>query len=53
MLSILYKFYNLFGQEFKEIINNFIINKVFYKLFLHWSQDVRNIFHLLLIFKIY
>lgn len=52
-LAIIYKFYFIFTSEFKEDLNKFILSKVFYKLFLHWSQDVRSIFHMLLIFKVY
>lgn len=52
LLSILYKYYSIFAREFKETLNNFIIYHVFNQLFLHWNLPVRNIFHLLLIFKI-
>jgi len=52
MLAIIYKFYNIFADDFKEMINNYILNKVFFQLFMHWCQDVRNIFHLLLFFKV-
>jgi hypothetical protein len=34
------------------MISGYILNKMFYQLFMHWSQDVRNLFHLLLVFKI-
>ena len=52
MLSILYKYYAIFTKEFKETINHYIINYVFNQLFMHWNQQVRNLFHLLLCFKI-
>lgn len=45
-------FYDIFADDFKEMINTYFINKVFFQLFLHWSQQVRNIFHLLVVFKI-
>lgn len=53
MLALVYKFYHIFSDEFKETINHYILNKVFYQLFMHWSQDVRSIFHLLLIYKVF
>jgi len=52
MLSTLYKYYNIFSKEFKETLNHYILNHVFNPLFMHWSQQVRSLFHLLLNFKI-
>lgn len=52
MLAILYRFYSLFSLEFRDALNHYILTRVVYKLFLHWSQDVRSTFHLLVIFKI-
>lgn len=52
MLSILYRYYDIFSKEFKETLNHYIINHVFNQLFMHWSVQVRDLFHLLLVFKI-
>ena len=52
MLAILFRFYSLFSPEFREALNHYILSRVVYKLFLHWSQDVRSTFHLLVIFRI-
>jgi hypothetical protein len=52
MLSILYRYYNIFTQEFKETLNHYIVNHVFNQLFMHWNKQVRALFHLLLNFKI-
>ena len=52
MLSILYKYYKIFTEEFKQTLNHYIVNYVFNQLFMHWSQQVRDLFHLLLVFRI-
>lgn len=49
---MLYKYYNIFTKEFKETLNHYIICHVFNSLFMHWSQPVRNIFHLLVAHRI-
>jgi len=38
ILSIIFMFYDIFADDFKEMINTYFINKVFFQLFLHWSQ---------------
>jgi hypothetical protein len=52
MLSILYRYYSIFTKEFKQTLNHYIVNHVFNQLFMHWSKQVRDLFHLLLHFKI-
>jgi len=53
MLALIYKFYSIFSDEFKITLNNYLINKVFNQLFMHWSEDVRKILHLLLVYKVF
>jgi len=49
---MIYKYYNIFNRDFRESLNHYINYRVFNQLFMHWSQNVRNIFHFLLIFRI-
>lgn len=52
MLAMLYKYYAIFTPEFQETLNHYLTSHVFNQLFMHWSYQVRNIFHLLLRFKV-
>ena len=52
MLSILYKYYHIFTKEFVTTLNHYIVGHVFNQLFMHWNQSVRNLFHLLIVFRI-
>ncbi len=49
---MLYKYYTIFTHEFKETLNHYITCHVFNLLFMHWSEPVRNIFHLLVAHRI-
>lgn len=51
-LHMIYKYFHIFSSEFRRILNQYILNKIFHQLFLHWCQNVRRTFHLLLYFKI-
>lgn len=47
-LLLLYNHYSIFSQEFRYSISMYLMGKLFFRLFLHWSFNVRTIFHHLL-----
>lgn len=51
-LLILYNHFNIFSQEFKFAISMYLMGKLFFRLFLHWSHNVRTIFHHLIYIRI-
>lgn len=51
-LLLVYNHYNILSQEFKYAISMFLMGKLFFRLFLHWSFNVRTIFHHLLYIRI-
>lgn len=51
-LLLLYNHFNIFSQEFRFAISMFLMGKLFFRLFLHWSFNVRTIFHHLLYIRI-
>jgi hypothetical protein len=51
-IGMLYKHYHIFSQDFKRSLENYILGKGFYQIFLHWCGHVRKIFYLLLEFKV-
>ncbi len=53
VLLLLYDHYKLFPVDFRIEACLFLMSKVFFKLFLHWSGNVRAIFHHLLFIRIY
>ena len=44
---------DIFLVDVKHFLCEYLLNDVFFKLFLHWSWSVRNMFHYLLLFRIY
>ncbi len=53
VLNLIYSHFNLFHIEFKRSISMYLLGKIFWKLFLHWSYPVRTSFYHLITFKIY
>ena len=53
VLVMIYIHYKMFHLEFRRNICMLLLGKVFFKLFLHWSYNVRDIFSHLLIMRIY
>jgi len=53
VLVMLYDNFTTFPVEFRIEISGYIMTKVFFKLFLHWSHNVRTIFHHLFFIRIY
>lgn len=51
-MVILYKCFHIFPTHFVNFFSQFVSGSIFYQVFLHWSQGVRKIFHLLLRFKL-
>jgi hypothetical protein len=43
----------MFSPSFKKTITMYLLGRVFFKLFLHWANNIRFIFHHLLIYRIY
>lgn len=52
VLEILYSFYDIFSCGFRKMIDQYIFNKIFHQLFLHWCGHVRKMFYYLLEHKI-
>ena len=52
-LTLIYNHFSLFHLEFRRSISMYLMGSVFFRLFLHWSYNVRYIFNYLLAYKIY
>ncbi len=52
VLILVYKFYEWFGPEWRDNITMYLLGKVFFKLFFHWSFQIRIIFYNFLIIKV-
>jgi hypothetical protein len=51
-LLLYYNHYNMLNFNIRKDLNMFLLGRVFFKLFLNWSINVRAVFHHLLIFRI-
>ena len=51
-LVIIYHFFDQLGPGFKLQISMYLTGKVFFKLFYHWSSEVRYTFYLIMIIKV-
>lgn len=49
---MLYTHFDLFHYEFRKNLCIYFLRKVFFKLFFHWSSNVRNVFHHILVYRI-
>jgi hypothetical protein len=53
ILTLFYTYSDLFlGDVRRRLFGDFLLKKHFFRLFLHWDYNVRNIFQQLLIFKV-
>lgn len=52
-LLMMYNNYKMFHLEFRRNIGMLLLGKVFFRLFFHWSKDVRDIFYHLIVLRIY
>lgn len=52
MLSIIFMNYDNFNIEFRRNLSFYLLGRVFFKLFLHWSFTIRKAFYHVLILKI-
>lgn len=52
-MILIYNHFNIFNMEFRKNISLYFLGKVFFNLFLHWSNNVRDTFHHFLIMRIY
>jgi hypothetical protein len=51
-LILIYDFYDWLSPEWRDNISMYLLGKVFFKLFFHWSFQVRIIFFNFLIIKL-
>jgi len=51
ILIIIFNFYNFMSELAKNQIAMYFMGSSFFKLFYHWSYDVRNIFYNILIMR--
>jgi len=49
---MIYNNFNLFHVEFRKNLSIYLLTKVFFRLYLHWSNSVRYVFYHFLIYKI-
>ena len=52
-MIMIYNHFNLFNLEFRKNISMYFLGKGFFRLFLHWSHNVRDTFYYFLIFRVY
>lgn len=52
-LYVIYEHFEFFNYEFKIDVCRYLLGRIFFNLFLHWSNNVRTVFHHLLVIKIY
>ena len=52
-LIMLYMHYKMFSLEFRRNLTMLLLGRVFFPLYLHWSNNVRDIFYHLLVMRIY
>lgn len=52
-LLLYYDHYNMLNITVRRDLNLFLLGKAFFKLFLNWSNNVRIIFHHLMVFRIH
>ena len=50
---MLYDNFGTLPVEFRIEVSNYLLTRVFFRLFLHWSLNVRTIFHHLLFIRIF
>ncbi|EGR29965.1 hypothetical protein IMG5_145140 [Ichthyophthirius multifiliis] len=53
VLWVLYNNYQLFPSEFQNDLCQYLLSNIFFKLYMHWSFNVRMIFHYFLIYRIF
>ena len=51
-INFWYNYYDLFSNEISEKFSFTLIKYFFFRLFLHWSYNVREIFHHLICYRI-
>ncbi|KAL4506503.1 hypothetical protein ABPG72_000074 [Tetrahymena utriculariae] len=51
-LAIIYNNYNLLSNDIRKEVIEYLFGNIFFKLFMHWSQNVRYVFHHLLVYRI-
>lgn len=53
VIHLIYEQFDFFAYELRIELCNYMLGRIFFKLFLHWSYNVRVIFHHVLIVRIY
>mmetsp|Transcript_7043 Transcript_7043/g.6293 ORF Transcript_7043/g.6293 Transcript_7043/m.6293 type:complete len:98 (-) Transcript_7043:1158-1451(-) len=53
VLWMIYNNFNIFSFSIKEKLIEFLLTRNFFRLFLHWSWNVRQIYHYLLLYRLY
>lgn len=53
-IVFLYSIIDLFeGQDRQRIVSKLVLHETFFTLFLHWSHEVRHVFHHILVYKLF
>lgn len=52
-LEVMYEYFDMFSMDFLIHMSMYFLGKVFFRLFLHWSKNVRKIYQHLLTLRIY
>lgn len=52
LLTMLYNFFDYFGPEGKYQLVMFLMGQIFFKLYYHWSKQIRYTFYMFLLVKI-
>lgn len=52
ILIIIYDYFHLFGEHGRYQISMFLLGSSFFRLFYHWSKDIRNTFYNILLIRI-
>lgn len=51
-LNFWYMYFNLFSKDFNSKLLSIILQKFFFKLFLHWNKSIREVFYYFLCYRI-
>lgn len=52
VLLFIYDNFKSFSQEFTLELSLYLMNKMFFRFFFHWSYNLREMFHMLVFIKI-
>lgn len=52
LLLVIYRSYSMFSISFTKTLSMYLLGKIFFKLFLHWAQNIRFVFQHILVYRI-